>query len=149
MLENPLCTFIFFLNIIGCCIYSRFIRGDPENIPGHYVAFIKLPILWIQGYSCVGVDPFSWNMFFQTLMCWTFPPHSAWRKLRPEFSALDQRTGVSTEIACLESSHHSTVIETESPDLYGSYFRKKEWLKGSKRSMKTKWVDRMQPRMHY
>lgn len=43
------------------------------------------------------------------------------------------------EIACLESSRHSTVIEIESPDLYGSYFRKKEWLKGGERGMKTKW----------
>lgn len=42
------------------------------------------------------------------------------------------------EIACLESSHHSAVIETEGPDLYGSYFRRKEWLKGG-RSLKTKW----------
>lgn len=37
---------------------------------------------------------------------------------------------MSAEIGCLESSHHSTVIETESLDLYGSYFVKKEWLKG-------------------
>lgn len=51
---------------------------------------------------------------------------------------------MSTEIACLESSHHSTVIETESPDLCGSYFGKKEWLKGRKRNkMVPEWMDRM------
>lgn len=40
--------------------------------------------------------------------------------------------------SCLESSHHSSVIETGRTDLYGSYFRRKEWLKGE-RSLKTKW----------
>lgn len=47
-------------------------------------------------------------------------------------------TRMSTEIACLESSHQSTVIETESPDLYGSYFSRKQWLKGKRGAWKKK-----------
>lgn len=60
---------------------------------------------------------FSESVLFHSLICWTFPPIE-WRKPRPRFSGLDQRTGVSIESPFLESSHHSTVIETEGPFIW-------------------------------
>lgn len=52
-------------------------------------------------------------------------------------------------IACLESSHHSTVIETESLDLYASYFGEKDWLflgGGLENKMVPEWMDRIYPK---